>query len=45
MSTLRHNFYGRWLDDAGAAIDRRHHAEKLAGQYLHDVIGQASRPE
>jgi predicted nucleotidyltransferase len=34
--------YRRWLDDAGAAIERHHHAEKLAVQYLHDVIDQMS---
>ncbi|MDJ0346784.1 nucleotidyltransferase domain-containing protein [Streptomyces sp. H10-C2] len=34
--------YRRWLDDAGTAIERRHHAERLAVQYLHDVIGRAS---
>ncbi|MEU6490249.1 nucleotidyltransferase domain-containing protein [Streptomyces sp. NPDC046984] len=34
--------YRRWLDDTGATIERRHHAEKLAVQYLHDVIDQRS---
>lgn len=34
--------YRRWLHDKGAAIERRRHAEKLAVQYLHDVIDQAS---
>ncbi|MFJ8310965.1 MULTISPECIES: nucleotidyltransferase domain-containing protein [unclassified Streptomyces] len=34
--------YRRWLDDTGAAIERRRHAEKLALQYLHDVIDQES---
>lgn len=34
--------YRRWLDDAGAAIERHRHAEKLAVQYLHDVIDQTS---
>ncbi|WP_049573379.1 nucleotidyltransferase domain-containing protein [Nonomuraea sp. SBT364] len=30
--------YRRWLDDTGAELERRHHAEKLAVRYLHDVI-------
>ncbi|MBM7442326.1 nucleotidyltransferase domain-containing protein [Streptomyces sp. HB132] len=34
--------YRRWLDDTGAAIERRRHAEKLAMQYLHEVTDQAS---
>ncbi|GCB47420.1 nucleotidyltransferase domain-containing protein [Streptomyces sp. NL15-2K] len=33
--------YRRWLDSAEAAIERRRHAEKLAVQYLHDVIDHA----
>ncbi|MEU8508991.1 hypothetical protein AB0C40_30665 [Streptomyces brevispora] len=32
--------YRRWLDDTGAAIERRH-AEEFAVRYLHDVIAQA----
>lgn len=32
--------YRRWLDDTGAAIGRRRHAEKLSVRYLHDVIDQ-----
>ncbi|GAA3959031.1 aminoglycoside 6-adenylyltransferase [Streptomyces marokkonensis] len=34
--------YRRWLNDTGAVIERRRHAEGLAVQYLHDVIGRAS---
>lgn len=34
--------YRQWLDDTEAAIERRRHAEKLAVQYLHDVIDPAS---
>ncbi|MEV4065693.1 nucleotidyltransferase domain-containing protein [Nonomuraea dietziae] len=34
--------YRQWLDDAEAMIEPRRHAEKLAVQYLHDVIDQAS---
>lgn len=34
--------YRRWLDDAQAGIERHRRAEKLAVQYLHDVIDQAS---
>ncbi|WP_406091629.1 nucleotidyltransferase domain-containing protein [Streptomyces sp. NBC_01013] len=34
--------YRRWLGETGAAIERRRHAEKLAVQYLHDVIDVAS---
>lgn len=34
--------YQQWLDDTHAAIERRLHAEKLAVQYLHEVIDQAS---
>ncbi|MFD8079825.1 nucleotidyltransferase domain-containing protein [Streptomyces sp. NPDC059718] len=34
--------YTRWLDDAGAAIERHPHAEKFAVRYLRDVIDQAS---
>ncbi|UXX98021.1 hypothetical protein N7U49_47840 (plasmid) [Streptomyces sp. AD2-2] len=34
--------YRRWLEDTGAAIERHHHAERLAVQYLHDVIDQRS---
>lgn len=30
--------YRRWIDAAGAAVERRHQAENLAVQYLHDVI-------
>ncbi|MGW0885305.1 nucleotidyltransferase domain-containing protein [Streptomyces sp. NPDC002671] len=32
--------YRRWFDDTGATIERRRHAEKLAVQYLHDVIDE-----
>ncbi|MFD5450569.1 nucleotidyltransferase domain-containing protein [Streptomyces sp. NPDC003470] len=31
------DLYRRWSDAAGAIVERRHHAEKLAMQYLHDV--------
>jgi predicted nucleotidyltransferase len=34
--------YRKWLGDTGTAIERRHQAEELAVQYLHDVIDQAS---
>ncbi|MFB6977625.1 nucleotidyltransferase domain-containing protein [Streptomyces scopuliridis] len=34
--------YRRWLDEAQAEIERHHHAEKLAMQYLQDVIDRAS---
>lgn len=33
--------YQQWLDDTHAAIERRRHAEKLAVQYLYEVIDQA----
>ncbi|BDH05797.1 nucleotidyltransferase domain-containing protein [Streptomyces seoulensis] len=32
--------YRQWLGETGTPVERRHHAEKLAMQYLHDVIGQ-----
>ncbi|MFD6275939.1 nucleotidyltransferase domain-containing protein [Streptomyces sp. NPDC060209] len=32
--------YRRWLEDAGAAVERRNRAEELAVRYLHDVIGR-----
>ncbi|MEV4570468.1 nucleotidyltransferase domain-containing protein [Nonomuraea sp. NPDC049419] len=32
--------YRRWLDDTGVVIQRRHHAEELAVQYLRDVIAE-----
>ncbi|MBV1949509.1 nucleotidyltransferase domain-containing protein [Streptomyces sp. BV129] len=32
--------YRQWLGETGTLVERRHHAEKLAMQYLHDVIGQ-----
>jgi predicted nucleotidyltransferase len=35
------DLYIRWLDDAGAPIERNRQAEKLAVQYLHQVIDQA----
>jgi Nucleotidyltransferase domain len=35
------DLYRRWLDDTGTAVERRRHAEELAVQYLHDVIGRA----
>ncbi|MFD5136832.1 hypothetical protein ACFWMX_11390 [Streptomyces sp. NPDC058378] len=34
------DLYRRWSDADGAVVERRHHAEKLAMQYLHDVIDQ-----
>ncbi|GAA2439146.1 hypothetical protein GCM10010405_23110 [Streptomyces macrosporus] len=34
------DLYRRWSDAGGAIVERRHHAEKLAMQYLHDVIDQ-----
>ncbi|MCK7627389.1 nucleotidyltransferase domain-containing protein [Streptomyces sp. RS10V-4] len=34
--------YRRWRDDAGAAVERRPEAERLAVQYLHDVIDRAN---
>ncbi|MFB9904304.1 nucleotidyltransferase domain-containing protein [Allokutzneria oryzae] len=34
--------YRRWLDDTGATIERRRQAEKLAVEYLNDVLEQAS---
>lgn len=34
------DLYRRWSDDAGAIVERRRHAEKVAMQYLHDVIDQ-----
>ncbi|MDK0524285.1 hypothetical protein [Streptomyces sp. ML-6] len=30
----------RWPDAGGAIVERRHHAEKLAMQHLHDVVDQ-----
>ena len=36
------DLYGRWLDDAEAAIERRRDAEKLAVQYLRDIVDQTS---
>lgn len=33
--------YQKWLDGAHTAIERRRHAERLAVQYLHEVIDQA----
>ncbi|MEV5576411.1 nucleotidyltransferase domain-containing protein [Spirillospora sp. NPDC052269] len=32
------DLYRRWSDADGATVERRHHAEKLAMQYLNDVI-------
>ncbi|GAA1298940.1 nucleotidyltransferase domain-containing protein [Saccharothrix xinjiangensis] len=32
--------YRRWLDDTGVAIERRRQAEKLAVEYLNDVLEQ-----
>ncbi|MEU4011371.1 nucleotidyltransferase domain-containing protein [Streptomyces pseudogriseolus] len=34
------DLYRQWSDAGGATVERRHHAEKLAMQYLHDVIDQ-----
>ncbi|GAA3805588.1 nucleotidyltransferase domain-containing protein [Streptomyces chiangmaiensis] len=34
------DLYRRWSDAGGAIVERRHHAEKLSLQYLHDVIDQ-----
>lgn len=34
------DLYRRWSDASGTIVERRHHAEKLALQYLHDVIDQ-----
>ncbi|MFI7635886.1 nucleotidyltransferase domain-containing protein [Nonomuraea sp. NPDC049400] len=34
--------YRQWLNDTEALIEPRRHAEKLAVEYLHDVIDQAS---
>ena len=34
--------YRRWLDDTGATVERHHRAEKLAVEYLNDVLDQAS---
>ncbi|MEQ7010239.1 hypothetical protein ABN028_29085 [Actinopolymorpha sp. B17G11] len=42
--TASAKIYSRWLDDTGAAIERHHEAQKLALQYLRDVIDQASWP-
>ncbi|GAB2604770.1 aminoglycoside 6-adenylyltransferase [Streptomyces capparidis] len=35
------DLYRRWTDAGEGIVERRHHAEKLAMQYLHDVIDQA----
>lgn len=32
------DLYRRWSDADGAIVERRHHAEEFAMQYLHDVI-------
>ncbi|GAA3481635.1 hypothetical protein GCM10018966_061660 [Streptomyces yanii] len=34
------DLYRRWSDAGGAVVERRHHAEKLTLQYLHDVSDQ-----
>ncbi|GAA2636680.1 hypothetical protein GCM10010399_82170 [Dactylosporangium fulvum] len=34
------DLYRRWSDAGGVIVERRHNAEKLAVQYLHDVIDQ-----
>lgn len=34
------DLYRRWSGGGGAIVERRHNAEKLAVQYLHDVIVQ-----
>ncbi|WP_413812565.1 nucleotidyltransferase domain-containing protein [Streptomyces sp. OE57] len=34
------DLYRRWSDAGGTIVERRHNAEKLAVQYLHDVIEQ-----
>ncbi|MEU9554342.1 hypothetical protein [Streptomyces fumanus] len=34
--------YRRWLDDTGAAVERRRHAEELAVRYLHGVLARQS---
>ncbi|KRV48328.1 hypothetical protein AQ490_25270 [Wenjunlia vitaminophila] len=34
------DLYRRWSDVGGAVVERRHQAERLALQYLHDVIDQ-----
>ncbi|WP_436776347.1 nucleotidyltransferase domain-containing protein [Yinghuangia sp. YIM S09857] len=34
------DLYRRWSDADEATVERRHHAEKLAVQYLHDIIDQ-----
>ncbi|MEV4222251.1 nucleotidyltransferase domain-containing protein [Nonomuraea sp. NPDC049725] len=36
------DLYRQWLDNAAAGLVPRRHAEKLAVQYLHDVIAQVS---
>ena len=36
------SLHSRFLDDTHAALEHRRHAEKLAVQYLDDVIDQAS---
>ncbi|GAA0374878.1 nucleotidyltransferase domain-containing protein [Streptomyces blastmyceticus] len=36
------DLYRRWSNPEGAIVERRHHAEELAVQYLHEVIGRSA---
>lgn len=36
------DLYRRWLDDSGVTVERRRQAEKLAVEYLNDVLDQKS---